>query len=206
MKLKLPYIFALASLLCVNSLSAQETKKDEKKIQEVVNLDADPPPVASLPDGSVAPADTGAPKPLVQSEIIKRAVNYIKIETKKYTKKNGVNSGSKAECVVSFNYKPKELNPQAEVEGTFSMHVSIEAKEGKYRYTISKMSHNANKADYSGGDLNSEVPACGSMKVSPELWKKMRGESLKHVAVVVADIKDAMLRSSRLPVESSEEW
>lgn len=177
------------------AIVAQETKKEEKKIQEVITMQADPAPLPPDADGNV-PVDTSGPKPMAQSEILKRAVNFVKIESKKYAKGNGVTTGSKAECVASFNYKPKELNPQADVQGTFTMHVSIEAKEGKYRYTISKLSHNAKNPDYTGGDVYSEVPKCGSMKLPPDLWKRLRSEALKNAGVVVEELKEAMKHPS----------
>jgi hypothetical protein len=201
----------VSNLLCASilflsttTLFAQETKKDEKKIQEVVTMSADPLPVVANEDGSV-PVDTGAPKPMAQTEILKRAVNWVKLENKKYIKATGVTSGSKAECVATFNYKPKELNPQADVQGTFSMHVSIEAKEGKYRYTISKIMHNAKNAEYTGGDVNNEVPKCGSMVLPPDLWKRLRSEALKNVAVVVEDLKEGMKHPST-EVVNADEW
>src|ERR1700741_2307688 len=110
-------VCAVAFLASTNFLLAQEPKKDEKKIQEVIAMDADPAPAVPNADGSI-PADTGSvAKPMDQSEILKRAVNFVKIESKKYTKANGVTTGAKAECVATFNYKPKELNPQADVQG-----------------------------------------------------------------------------------------
>lgn len=183
---------------------AQEAKKDEKKIQEVITMMADPKPLPPDADGNV-PVDTTGPKPMGQSEILKRAVYFVKIESKKYTKGNGVTTGSKAECVASFNYKPKELNPQADVQGTFTMHVSIEAKEGKYRYTISKLSHNAKNPEYTGGDVYSEVPKCGSMKLPPDLWKRLRSEALKNAGIVVEDIKESMKHSSD-EKQNEDEW
>lgn len=197
-----------ASALFVSSVSfAQEVeKKEEKKFQEVINMDADPVPVTPNADGSLPPADTSsAAKPMAQSEILKRAVNWVKIETKAYTKTTGVTSGSKAECMVTFNYKPKELNPQADVQGTFSMHVSIEAKEGKYRYTISKIVHNAKNSEYSGGDVNNDVPKCGSLKLGADLWKKMRSEAFKDVNIVISDLKEGMKHSSAEKVDK-DEW
>lgn len=186
------------------NLVAQETKKDDKnKIQEVVTMVADPLPQQPGPDGSI-PADTGAPKPMPSAEILKRAVNFVKVENPKYTKTNGVTTGSKAEFIATFNYKPKELNPQADVQGTFTMHVSIDAKEGKYRYTISKITHNAKNAEYSGGDIYSEVPKCGSMKIPPDTWKRLRSEAFKNAGLVSTDIKEAMKRSSVASVE--DEW
>lgn len=203
----------ISTLLCVSALLvssyswAQEVvKKDEKKFQEVINMDADPLPVTPNADGSLPPADTSsAAKPMAQGEILKRAVNWVKIENKAYTKTTGVTSGSKAECMVTFAYKPKELNPQADVQGTFSMHVSIEAKEGKYRYTISKIMHNAKNSEYSGGDVNNDVPKCGSLKLGSDLWKKMRSEAYKDVNLVIADLKEGMKQSSTENVDK-DEW
>lgn len=196
--------YAFIILFSINRLSAQEAKTDDKKIQEVVTLMADPVSMPPDADGNV-PADTNPPRGMAVSEILKRAVNFVKTESKKYTKGNGVTTGSKAECVISFPYKPKELNPAADVQGTISMHVSIDAKEGKYRYTISKLSHNAKNADYSGGDVYSEVPKCGSMKMPPDIWKRIRSEAFKQSSVVVADLKEAMEISSTTPV-NSDEW
>ncbi|MDF2451346.1 MAG: hypothetical protein K0S26_850 [Bacteroidota bacterium] len=203
--MKLTKLFcAFMFLASISRLSAQEAKTDEKKIQEVVSIMADPISMPPDAEGNV-PADTNPPKGMAVSEILKRAVNFVKTESKKYTKGNGVTTGSKAECVISFPYKPKELNPSADVQGSISMHVSIEAKEGKYRYTISKISHNAKIADYSGGDVYSEVPKCGSMKMPPDLWKRIRSEAFKQSSIVVADLKEAMLVSSTTPV-NTDEW
>lgn len=184
---------------------AQESvKKDDKKIQEVVNMTADPVAMEPNPDGSI-PVDTGAPKPMAKAEILKRAVNWVKLENPKYIKATGVTSGSKAECVVTFAYKPKELNPEADVQGTFSMHISIEAKEGKYRYTISKILHNAKNATYTGGDVQNDVPQCGSLKLGSDLWKKIRSEALKDANIVIADLKEGMKKPST-EVVNTDEW
>ncbi len=203
--MKLSALFYTAVVLfSVNSLSAQEAKKDEKKIQEVVTMMADPLPSTPNADGSL-PVDTNPPKGMAASEILKRAVNFVKMENKKYTKGNGVTTGSKAECVVTFAYKPKELNPTADVQGTITMHLSIDAKEGKYRYTISKLNHNAKNGDYTGGDIYGEVPKCGSMKLPPDMWKRLRSEAFKQSAILANDVKEAMKISSTTPV-NSDEW
>jgi hypothetical protein len=196
--------FATSFLLCVNQVSAQEAKKEEKKIQEVVNIQADPVSLPPDADGNV-PVDTSAPKGMASSEILKRAVNFVKMESTKYTKGNGVTTGTKAECVVTFPYKPKELNPVADVQGTITMHVSIDAKEGKYRYTISKLNHNAKNAEYTGGDVYNEVPKCGSMKLPPDIWKRIRSEAFKQSGIIANDIKEAMKISSATPT-NTDEW
>lgn len=196
--------FTAITLFSVSTISAQEAKKEENKIQEVITMTADPLPLTPNADGSL-PVDTNPPKGMAASEILKRAVNFVKAENKKYTKGNGVTTGSKAECVVTFNYKPKELNPTADVQGTITMHVSIDAKEGKYRYTISKISHNAKNAEYTGGDIYNEVPKCGSMKLPPDMWKRIKSEAFKQSGILANDIKEAMKISSTTPV-NSDEW
>jgi hypothetical protein len=197
-------LYASVFACSVTNLAAQEPKKEEKKIQEVIEMTADPVPPVTLADGTVV-EDTGGVRPMPVAEILKRAVNFVKIENAKYTKGNGVTTGSKAECVATFVYKPKELNPQADVQGTFTMHLSIDAKEGKYRYTISKITHNAKNAEYSGGDIYSEVPKCGSMKLPGEMWKHMRSEALKDSGILASDLKAAMQKSSSEP-QDKDEW
>ena len=86
--MKLSTLFYTAAVLFyINSLSAQEEKKDEKKIQEVVTMMADPLPSTPNADGSL-PVDTNPPKGMAASEILKRAVNFVKMENKKYSKGN----------------------------------------------------------------------------------------------------------------------
>ncbi len=197
-------IYACVFTFSVTTLAAQEPKKEEKKIQEVIEMTADPIPPVTLADGTVQ-EDTSGVKPMPVAEILKRAVNFVKIESTKYTKGNGVTTGSKAECVATFAYKPKELNPQSDVQGTFTMHLSIDAKEGKYRYTVSKIMHNAKNAENSGGDVYSEVPKCGSMKLPNEMWKHMRSEALKDAGTLIVDLKAAMKKSSSEP-QDKDEW
>lgn len=197
-------IYSISFLFALSHLTAQEIKKDEKKIQEVINMTADPVSLPPNADGSIA-TDTNPPKGMAASEILKRAVNFAKIESSKYTKGNAVTTGSKAEFVATFIYKPKELNPAADVQGTITMHLSIEAKEGKYRYTISKIHHNAKNIEHRGGDVYSEVPECGSMNLPSDIWKRIRSEAFKQSAVLAGDLKEAMKISSSTPL-NSDEW
>src|SRR5947207_2619841 len=66
-------------------------KKTETKLSEVISTDS-----------------TGA------SDLVKRAVNWIKVESLKYKKTEGSSSGSKAECMAMFQVKPRELNPEVD--------------------------------------------------------------------------------------------
>jgi hypothetical protein len=199
------YIFTLYLFAGAITLGAQEDlKKNERKIQEVVTVEPEIPPAKKDADGNEI-VDTLPAPPASVSEILKRAINFTKMETPKYTKVNGVTTGSKAEFTASFFYKPKELNPPADVQGTITMHVSVDAKEGKYRYTISKITHEAKTPAYTGGEVFNEVPKCGSMKIPPDLWKRLRSEGLKNAALVASDLKAFMKKSSTEPL-NPDEW
>lgn len=196
--------FGFVLFLIISSVQAQtpaDSKKENNKIQEVVVLQQMPVAV----EGEPVDTSIHAPQPITSSEVLKRAINWVKMETPKFEKAVGVTTGSKAECTATFKYKPKELNPQSDVEGTITMHVSIEAKENKYRYTITKITHTSKNSAFTGGDIYQEVPQCGSMKMSNELWKRIKSEALKDTNILVNDLKDSMQQSSEVPM-NPDEW
>ena len=160
-----------------------ETKgkaKKETKYTEVV-------PTDSIPAG----------------ELLKRAVNWVKLEVPKYEKTNGVTTSSKAECIAIFTIKPKELNPQCDYTGTVSMKVVIECKDNKYRYTINAITHKSKTGKTSGGSIDNIVPECGSMVMSDLQWKKIRGIAVNCVNTVITDLKEGMILDSK---GISDEW
>lgn len=161
---------------------ATDSKKPKKetKITEVVNTD-------SLPS----------------SELLKRAVNWVKLESAKYDKANGVTTGTKAEVNVSFVVKPKELNPPCDYTGTTTMKVVIECKDNKYRYTISNIKHVSKSGKTTGGSIDNAVPECGSMIMSDLIWKKIKGECIRCANSLVTDIKEGMLKDSK---GAGDEW
>jgi hypothetical protein len=57
-------------------------------------------------DGNL-PVDTNPPKGMASSEILKRAVNFVKMENKKYTKGNGVTTGTKLNVLLRFHINQK---------------------------------------------------------------------------------------------------
>lgn len=156
-------------------------KKEDTKLTEVITTD-------SLP----------------ASELLKRVVNFVKVESTKYSKTNGVTTGSKAEFVANFPVKPKDLNPQTDYTGKLSMKVSVECKDSKYRYTITQLKHVSLSGKTSGGSIDNVVPDCGSMGMSDLTWKKLKGEMLKNANVVIADLKEAMQKTS--DQASGDEW
>ncbi len=168
-------------LISGNSFS-QEVPKEHK---EAVKHDAFKLSEVILKDSTAA------------SELMKRAVNWVKADSPRFTKTNGITTGTKAECIAVFKVKPKELNPVCDFTGTITMHVSIECKENRYRYTIGKIEHVSANGKNSGGDINNVVPECGSMTMPANEWKKIKGEGKRGSEAVVSELIEGMdLRST----------
>jgi hypothetical protein len=141
---------------------------------------------------------------LAASELVKRAVAWIKAESEKYKKSSGTTTSSKAECSASFPVKPKELNPEVDYTGKITMKVVIECKDSKYRYIVSEITHVSKSGKASGGSIDNPVPDCGSMTMNDLVWKKLKGEALKGAALVVTDLKAGM---GKIAEETkAEEW
>jgi len=154
--------------------------KNETKISEVVFTDSVP-----------------------ASELVKRAVNWVKLETPKYEKTSGVTTSGKAECIAVFKVKPKELNPQCDYTGTISMKVVIECRESKYKYIVSQMKHKSTSGKTSMGSIDNTIPECGSMVMPAIQMKKLRGEALRFAEIVIEDLREGMLKDSNQVVD---EW
>jgi len=157
------------------------TKKGKKKHHSA------PPPT----DPPVA--DTSSPMiPAPSGELAKRAQNWYKAKTTRYIKANGGSTGGNTTCTITFIYKQKVLNPDNEVDGKITMDVIIEAKEGKYRYTIKNIKHVADKAANSGGDIYNKIPDCGSMNLNDLTWKHIKSAAYADIQMVVDDLKAKM--------------
>ncbi len=209
----------LGALLILPFLTFSQDKEDEKKIiRDIVTVEVERAkyaPKVVAPTPTIAPVvegKKGKKKPVVvepvvveevvdtlpplmpapQAEILKRAQAWYTLKTKKFIKAGGTNSGKSVTCNVTFNFKQKILNPENDVDGKITMDVIIEAKEGKYRYTIKNIKHKSNAQGMSGGDIYAEVPECGSMKLNDRTWKLVRAESYACTKIVVDDLKAVM--------------
>lgn len=180
-------IFSLLTFAITPPAFSQESEdaspqKEETKFQEVITTD-------SLPPG----------------ELLKRATNWAKEKSKVYVKSAAANSGNKVECVASFTVRPKELNPRTDYTGKFTMNVSIECKDNRYRYTVSQIKHLSKSGQASGGSIDNRVPECGSVVMEEMQWKKLKGEAIKHVNQVVADLKESMGKEVA-ETKKDDEW
>ncbi|MFI5141194.1 MAG: hypothetical protein ACHQII_02455 [Bacteroidia bacterium] len=211
----------LTSLLTVSATFAfsQADKEDESKMfREVIPVQVDkakfaapatptPPPTQTVgkngkkktveaPPAEAAPDTTSPLIPAPASELMKRAQNWSDDnKSKQYTKSN-CSGGKSTVCQVSFPYQIKELNPIDKVEGEITMTVTIDAKDGKYRYTVNNIKHKAKVAESSGGDIYLPVPECGSMKLTDLSWKHIKAAAFADAKVVVDDLKAKMAQSS----------
>lgn len=176
----------------VQATEVKGKKTTKKKVEE-------PPPIS--PEEEAAAANPMMPAPV--SEVVKRAQNWYNSTNSKFTKSNGVNSGQNVTCNVAFVFKQKMLNPENDVDGQITMTVLIEAKEGKYRYTIKNIKHIANRKEYSGGDVFSQIPACGSMALYDKTWKQIRAQALANAKIVADDLK-LLMKSD--PDSKKDDW
>ncbi|MDP2387078.1 MAG: hypothetical protein Q8M29_11950 [Bacteroidota bacterium] len=223
-------LFLLAILLTVAPFvsKAQEEEEDlTKMIREVVSLEMDrpkvvtPPPVAAVeehtkgkkkkkkPVEELPPPeevfDTLSPTvPASVTEMTNRATAWLNGKSKKFKKEEAYTSGGKVGCKVKFPYKPKVLNPTADVEGEITMKITIDFKEGKYRYTIDNIEHKATRGVASGGDIFNETPACGSLSLNHVMWNQIRGAAKMHAGTVAEDLKAKM--KNPVSTESKSEW
>lgn len=220
--MRLSFIF-LTLFILTSAAIAQEQEDPTKMFRDVVPLEVDrakfapkpapTPTVAADPKAKKKkkveepvepPPDTLGPMmPAPASEILKRAQHWYTLKHPKYVKSNGANSGKSVTCQAAFVFKQKILNPENDVDGKIVMDVIIEAKEGKYRYTIKNLKHVANKQGLSGGDIYLEVPACGSMSLGDRTWKKIKAEAFANAQIIVDDIKATMKQEVS---SGKEEW
>ncbi|HEX7414944.1 MAG TPA: hypothetical protein VF411_12950 [Bacteroidia bacterium] len=211
---------AALSLSASLAFSQDKTEDVSKMIREVIPVNVDkslfkttPPPTPTVattdkkgkkkvavtpPPTDTASVDTtgNTTMPAPASEVAKRAQIWMADKPTKYTKSNCSNGGNGIVCQVSFPYKVKELNPTDKVEGEITMTITVEAKEGKYRYTINNIKHKATIAESSGGDIYAVVPECGSMKLSDLSWKHIKSGAFADAKMVADDLKAIMAKFS----------
>ena len=214
-------IFLLV-LFITSHLFGQEEDKS-KMIREVIAVEVERPPKVETPktettstdkkgkkkDQEEPPAeeviDTLSPTiPAPATELKKRAEAWYNIKNQKFSKSGGAIGASAVNCMVNFYFKPKELNPKYDTEGEITMNVSIDWKEGKYRYTIDKIEHKAKRGVSTGGNIYEVIPACGSMKLDDIVWKQIKSVALENAKIVANDIKSNMSKSPK--TENKDDW
>jgi hypothetical protein len=216
-------ILLFSFFLVTSRLLAQEKEDPAKMFRDVVTLEVDrakfAPPKPAAPTPTVdpkkkkkqveetpvePPPDTLGPMmPAPPEEIVKRAQNWYNLKNPKFEKAGGTNAGKTVSCNVAFVFKQKLLNPENDVDGKIVMDVIIEAKEGKYRYTIKNIKHQATRQGMSGGDIYAVVPECGSMSLNDRTWKRIKAEAFADAQMVIDDLKAKMKEEVK---SEKDEW
>lgn len=88
--------------------------------------------------------------------------------------------------------------------GHVKFSVNIQAKDNKYRYIISDFIHvDHQKNSGSGGSLENEKPACGTMLMSKKRWARLKGYSHSRTQKLISQLDDFMKGETK---ESSDNW
>jgi hypothetical protein len=217
-------LIGLLVAICPLFILGQEKEDPSKMFRDIVFLEVDRAKFSPAKPNSPTPpdedkgkkgkkkkveivepaADTLGPMmPAPPEEIVKRAQNWYNSKNTKFVKSNGANVGNTVSCLITFPYKQKVLNPENDVDGKITMEVLVDAKDGKYRYTVKSLKHKANKQGMSGGDVYAVVPECGSMNVNDRTWKHIKAAAFANAQVVIDDLKAKMKEDI---ASEKEEW
>jgi len=228
---KLLLVTALVAAVPFISSAQDEEEDPSKMIREIVNVEMERPKTVATPPPPPPPAEEhhkgkkgkkhheeeppppaeeampdtlSATVPATIAELNKRANYWYTTKNKKFTKDGGGGSGAQVICTVKFSFKPRELNPANDVEGEITMQVTIDCKEGKYRYTIDKLVHKAKRGLSSGGNVFNEIPGCGTVNIDPSLWNQIKSAAFVDAKIVVDDLKAKM--AVPVPTKGKNDW
>jgi len=74
--------------------------------------------------------------------------------------------------------------------GVVSYVVTVVCKEGKYKYTVTDLTHTSDKGN--GGALEGALPACGKYTLIMSGWNSIKKQSQEKMNELVKAIKSAM--------------
>lgn len=86
----------------------------------------------------------------------------------------------------------------AQDAGVVSFMLTVQCKEGRYRYILQDFIHSSpgqKNGLGSGGDLNLEKPACGYWGMRKQVWHDIKLDFKNQMVVFIKDLKDTMQTS-----------
>ncbi len=89
------------------------------------------------------------------------------------------------------------------LNGTVSFTVRIDAKDGKYRYIITDFEHSEPRG--SGGKLELDKAECGTSRMLPASWKKIKTLTTNQINDLVTDIKRIVREYENDPARN-DDW
>lgn len=90
--------------------------------------------------------------------------------------------------------------------GDFMFTLTITVKDGRYKYTITDISHTGNKVvgfPKDGGAIELESPACGKWGMGDKLWLELKGKFHDHIKSLIESLKDGMTQK---PGKDADDW
>ncbi len=114
-----------------------------------------------------------------------KSLNGIQSSTLKDDKANGIYSYK-----GSFGVKYPAPQVGMAHTGTVSYVVTVVSKDGKYKYTVTDLTHASDKGN--GGALEGALPACGKYTLTLSGWNNIKKQSQEKMNELVKAIKSAM--------------
>ncbi|MBC8397472.1 MAG: DUF4468 domain-containing protein [Flavobacteriales bacterium] len=89
--------------------------------------------------------------------------------------------------------------------GVFDFTIKFTAKEGRYMYVITDISHDKRGSDLngSGGAIENDKPACGSMNMGKKHWEKLK----EKARIELTTLSDELIKyMSANKSEDDDDW
>ena len=98
-----------------------------------------------------------------------------------------------------------EVEKSGYPNGVFDFTIKFTAKEGRYRYVITDIAHDkrGSALNGSGGAIENEKPACGSMNMFKKHWNKLKIQANNKLTVLSNDLTNHMSANNS---EDDDDW
>ena len=89
--------------------------------------------------------------------------------------------------------------------GVFDFTIMFTAKEGRYKYVITDISHDKRGSNLngSGGAIENDKPACGSMKMGKKHWGKLKEKARIELTALSDELTKYMSANNS---EDDDDW
>tara|TARA_R110002167_G_scaffold242708_1_gene448316 strand:+ start:282 stop:791 length:510 start_codon:yes stop_codon:yes gene_type:complete len=89
--------------------------------------------------------------------------------------------------------------------GVFDFTIMFTAKEGRYKYVITDISHDKRGSNLngSGGAIENDKPACGSMKMGKKHWGKLKEKARIELTALSDELTKYMSANNS---EDNDDW
>lgn len=158
--------------------------------------------------------------PLVDGKVTFTGVEEVKGQTadnlyvnaKSWAEKNYKGGGNAivkddkatGELSVKGMFKLYKDGNLSKYEGSVYYVLTISVKEGKYKYSITDMSHkNHDAKESSGGKLEREEPLCGTKEMPIKKWQEIKDKAYDNSMVLIEEVKKNMTIQG---AKNSSDW